>query len=145
MAADYFRSGDYKAICDRCAFQFKASELQEEWDGLKVCRQCWDPKHPQEMIHPIADQNKLPWTRPEDPDVFVTFGKTGNFTVLAGASSATITDSNITSSSRLLVTGSVPTDPKGILGIITPSSGTAAITMIVPPLNDWTIYYVIVG
>jgi hypothetical protein len=37
-----------------------------------VCDQDWEQRHPQELIRPIADQNKLPWTRPEGTDQFIT-------------------------------------------------------------------------
>ena len=26
-----------KGLCDRCAFEYKLSELREEWNGAKVC------------------------------------------------------------------------------------------------------------
>ena len=36
-----------KALCDRCGFEYKLLELREEWNGLKVCPNCYEPKHPQ--------------------------------------------------------------------------------------------------
>lgn len=36
-----------KAICDRCGFEYKLSALKEEWNGLKTCPECFEPKHPQ--------------------------------------------------------------------------------------------------
>jgi len=36
-----------RALCDRCAFEYKLSELREEWNGAKVCSECYEPKHPQ--------------------------------------------------------------------------------------------------
>ncbi len=36
-----------RALCDRCAFEYKLNELKEEWNGLKVCPSCYEPKHPQ--------------------------------------------------------------------------------------------------
>lgn len=50
----------------------KASTLKLRWDGLMVCPQDWEIRHPQELIRPIPDQSKLPWTRPEATDTFVT-------------------------------------------------------------------------
>ena len=35
--ADYYKHGDANAICDRCGFKFKHSELTREWTGLLVC------------------------------------------------------------------------------------------------------------
>tara|TARA_R100000231_G_scaffold80785_1_gene62077 strand:+ start:1085 stop:1381 length:297 start_codon:yes stop_codon:yes gene_type:complete len=34
-------------ICDRCGFEYRYLELQKEWNGLKVCPQCYEQKHPQ--------------------------------------------------------------------------------------------------
>ena len=82
MKFTYWRSGDYSAICDVCGFKRKASQLAQRWDGLMVCRPeidpgCWEVRHPQELIRPIQEQNKLPWTRPESADVFITGQCTG--------------------------------------------------------------------
>lgn len=69
MRNTWFKSGLYNAICDRCGWKFKNTDLQLSWDGLQVCSSCWESRHPQEMIRPIPDQNKLPWTRPEPTDI----------------------------------------------------------------------------
>lgn len=34
-------------ICDRCGFEFPYLRLKPEWDGVKVCPECWEEKHPQ--------------------------------------------------------------------------------------------------
>jgi hypothetical protein len=72
--ADYYKPGDYNAICDRCSFKFKASELRREWDGLMVCKECWEPRHPQDFVRGVQDAKALPFTRPEAPDVFIEPG-----------------------------------------------------------------------
>lgn len=65
MRTTWFKSGDWNAICDVCGFKFKASELRERWDGLKVCSMDWELRHPQELARPIPDEPALPWTRPD--------------------------------------------------------------------------------
>lgn len=35
------------AICDRCGFKFRHSQLRKEWTGLLVCPADWDPRPPQ--------------------------------------------------------------------------------------------------
>lgn len=41
--------GDQKAVCDRCGFHFLLSELvEEERTHYMVCRNCYDPPHPQD-------------------------------------------------------------------------------------------------
>jgi hypothetical protein len=68
----WWKSGTWNTICDRCGFKFKAEELREEWDKLMVCKDCWEIRHPQDLIRPIPDQAKLPWTRPESTDQFIS-------------------------------------------------------------------------
>ena len=72
-----FATGKYAlAICDRCGQQYKFTQLQEEWNGLMTCPECFEPKHPQlDPRYHSADAQALPWTRTarEEPvTVFVS-------------------------------------------------------------------------
>lgn len=58
-------------ICDRTGFRVLPGELVKEWTGLKVRRQSWESRHPQDFVrarteHPKGSQ------RPEQPDQFLT-------------------------------------------------------------------------
>jgi NMD protein affecting ribosome stability and mRNA decay len=56
-----------KGLCDRCAFEYKLSELREEWNGAKVCPNCYEPKHPQlEPLTATADPEALYRPRPNN-------------------------------------------------------------------------------
>lgn len=66
-----FVSGAWKTICDRCGREFLNRALRLEHTGLRVCGDCWDPKHPQELVRAKADKQTPPWVRPEAPDTFV--------------------------------------------------------------------------
>ena len=56
-----------RALCDRCGFEYKLSELREEWTGSKVCSQCYEPKHPQlEPLTATADPEALYKPRPNN-------------------------------------------------------------------------------
>jgi hypothetical protein len=75
MAKDWYKSGEWNAICDVCGFKRKSSELTERWDGMMVCKLsvkpgCFETRHPQELIRPPKGERKLPWTRPESPDTY---------------------------------------------------------------------------
>ena len=35
------------AICDRCGMQYPYLSIKEEWNGSRVCRECYETKHPQ--------------------------------------------------------------------------------------------------
>lgn len=63
-------NGAWNAICDRCGFECKSYQLSQEWTGLMVCKDCWEPRHPQDTIKGVPDRQALPWTRPEPADVF---------------------------------------------------------------------------
>lgn len=77
MKFTWWKSGSWNTICDVCGFKFKANDLKQRWDGLMVCNNDWEIRHPQELIRPIQDQAKLPWTRPEATDSFISGSCTG--------------------------------------------------------------------
>jgi len=56
-----------RALCDRCSFEYKLHELKEEWNGAKVCHDCYEPKHPQlEPLTATADPEALYKARPNN-------------------------------------------------------------------------------
>ena len=71
--------GQWNAVCDRCGNEYKARQLRREWTGLRVCSgagtlNCYEPRHPQDFVRGKADRQTPPWTRPEQPDVFLAPG-----------------------------------------------------------------------
>jgi hypothetical protein len=43
-----FAYGKYAlAICSRCGQRCDYTALRTEWQGLRVCEECYEPKHPQ--------------------------------------------------------------------------------------------------
>lgn len=71
MRKPWWEEGDYNALCDGCGFKFKASELRERYDGMMVCSEDWEPRHPSERSLSIRSPKTLPWTRPESTDVYL--------------------------------------------------------------------------
>lgn len=67
----HYVPGEWNAICDRCAFQFKSSALRKEWTGLMVCNNCHETRHPQTLIQARSETIATPWSRPEPEDVFI--------------------------------------------------------------------------
>ncbi len=65
-----YRLGDYKAVCDSCGFFFMASELQERWDGFRVCRKDWETRHPQEFVRSRPERTTPEWTSPDTDTVY---------------------------------------------------------------------------
>lgn len=68
-----FLPGNWNAICDVCAQKYKAGEMRKRWDGLMVCPNDWEPRHPQDFLRAVPDRQAVPWSRPETPDVFIPF------------------------------------------------------------------------
>lgn len=66
-----YRPGNWLAVCDRCGFEFYASQLHREWTGLMVCSKDLDHRHPQEFVRGMRDNQTVPWSRPEGPDRFL--------------------------------------------------------------------------
>ena len=79
--ADYWAGGDWNAVCFECGHKFKASELKRHWQGYWVCLAHWEPRHPQDFVKGVTDNQTPPWVQPEPADVF-----TGPACTLDGAS-----------------------------------------------------------
>jgi protein-arginine kinase activator protein McsA len=71
-----FASGKHAlAICDRCGFEYDYLKIREEWNGNRVCPECFEVKHPQlEPPFAKADAEALRHARPdrEEPPVDTT-------------------------------------------------------------------------
>lgn len=61
--ADYLKLGDYNAICWECGFKFKASKLKKHWKGYYTCKECWEPRQPQDFVRAVPDDMSVPWSQ----------------------------------------------------------------------------------
>ncbi len=69
---NWFKSGDHNAICDSCGRKYKASTMQMRWDGLFVCPEDYEVRHPQLSLRVHADKQSVAISRPEpETDTFV--------------------------------------------------------------------------
>ena len=68
---NHLELGKWNSICDRCGFKFKNDKLQKEWTGLMVCNECFETRHPQDLLRPPKEDSSIPWSRPEPPDIFI--------------------------------------------------------------------------
>lgn len=54
-----------KVSCDVCGFIYKFDQLKKRWDGLMVCDNDYETRHPQDFIK-IPEPEKAPdWIRPD--------------------------------------------------------------------------------
>lgn len=67
----YYKPGSWNVICDECGFEFKSHQLHKRWDGLMVCREDWEPDHPQKYLRVTEDNQTVPFVKPEPEDTFV--------------------------------------------------------------------------
>jgi hypothetical protein len=75
---------DYEpnAIDPRSGFKVKLGDLVKEWNGDLVARKYWDRRNPQDLVRGRADNQSLPYSRPEPPDNVVSLPRLtedGNF------------------------------------------------------------------
>jgi hypothetical protein len=70
---NWLKLGDYNAICDSCGRKFKASTMRKRWDGLFVCHEDFEYKHPQLSLKVQGDKQQVPIPRPESNDLFLEF------------------------------------------------------------------------
>ena len=65
-----FKWGTWWAICDRCGFTYKNTQLfDERHTGLKVCSPCLDIRNPQDYARIPRTESSIPWSRPEPADL----------------------------------------------------------------------------
>ena len=70
---NWLNLGDYNGICDSCGRKFKASTMRKRWDGLLVCKEDYEPRHPQLSLKVHGDKQIVPIPRPEAADQFIQF------------------------------------------------------------------------
>ena len=68
---DYFKLGEWNAICPVCGFKRKSGEMKLRWDGQYVCKEDWEPRHPQDFVRARDPEHPLPWTRPDSDPIYV--------------------------------------------------------------------------
>ena len=57
--ARYARGTHTRAVCDTCGLEYPLLSLQTQWDNLRTCPECFDPKHPQLKIRAVADRTSV--------------------------------------------------------------------------------------
>ncbi len=50
-----YEPGNYWAVCDRCGVDHRIDKLKTTWDGLLVCEDDWETRHPQEFLRVTPD------------------------------------------------------------------------------------------
>lgn len=74
---DYLKLGAFNVICDRCGHKFKNDETRIDWMGLRVCNECYEPRHPQEFLRGVPDDPSVEQPRPDTDPSYVAQGNLG--------------------------------------------------------------------
>tara|TARA_R100001440_G_scaffold26491_2_gene43340 strand:+ start:21603 stop:22376 length:774 start_codon:yes stop_codon:yes gene_type:complete len=123
-------------ICDRCGFRYPYLDLREEWNNLKVCPECYEPKARQlEPTQTGADAEALYKPRPdvsETQDITVsfpvtnddTFAKEPNLPSITGQVGTVTFGGDVTTPVTSVITGVSGT---GSVGTVTASGTGSAI------------------
>lgn len=84
--ADYLQLGDWNAVCFECGRKFKASELLKHWRGYWVCKQHWEPRHPQDFVRAPPPPVPPPFVQPMPfLDQFAQFCTPNGMSAVPGA------------------------------------------------------------
>ena len=65
MARNRQKPGDWNVQTDCCGRTRKFSECLRQWDGLIVCPEHYDPRHPLDFIKATHDDQRVPIARPQ--------------------------------------------------------------------------------
>lgn len=70
MKKNFYLSGDHNVTCDVCSKKIKFSIARKRWDGLLVCPDDFEMRHPQDFVKTRQDKISVPETRPIPTLVF---------------------------------------------------------------------------
>ena len=66
-------AGDFWLICDECGRKLRNSAARMRWDGLMVCQNDWEPRHPSDLLHVArTDRQAVRNPRPRPEPVYLT-------------------------------------------------------------------------
>jgi hypothetical protein len=70
---NYLDLGNWNSLCDSCGRKFKALDLRKRWDGLLVCKEDFEVRHPSDFLRVKGEKISVPYSRPEPTDTFTGY------------------------------------------------------------------------
>jgi hypothetical protein len=64
-----YKPGDHWVQCDRCASIIRSSDAMQTWDGLIVCPDDWEIRHPQDFVRGRSED--IAATDPHDSNTYI--------------------------------------------------------------------------
>jgi len=75
--------GLFNIYCMSCNRKYKSNEIRLRWDGLYVCDEDWEPRHPQDFVRGVPEwSNKLPFSYDVDGYTPPTYGTSQSCTLI---------------------------------------------------------------
>ena len=71
--ADFYLPGSWSARCSMCGAKRHANELVKNWQGLWRCQEHNEPRHPQDFVKAVVDDQSVPWNQPFSTDNYTSF------------------------------------------------------------------------
>lgn len=68
-----FDPGNHWVVCDVCGFDIRVKDIKERWDGLMVCPEDYELRHPQDFVRATDEDNSAKGpVRTEPSSNFIT-------------------------------------------------------------------------
>lgn len=67
-------SHPWLAVCDRCGFTYKSSELRLTWNGLRVCSEDFEPRNEADFVRAVHADRYPYGTKPLGEVTFIEPG-----------------------------------------------------------------------
>jgi len=84
VSDDLYRKADHWILDDRSGLRIRASEARMEWNGALVHQDDWEPRHPQDFVRGVKDDQRVQNPRPDIVPTFI-----GQLTASVTADAAT--------------------------------------------------------
>ena len=62
--------GEWQAACQVCGWVFPSGDIKRRWDGLLVCKQDYETRHPQDMIKVRGERHFPSFISPEPSEIY---------------------------------------------------------------------------
>ena len=69
MPRNYFKAGEWNIRCMVCDRKIKSGSIMKRWDGLLVCPEDYENRHPMDFLRTRQERINVPFTYPSSFDL----------------------------------------------------------------------------
>src|ERR1700739_2061054 len=70
MPRNYFKNGEWNIWCMVCNRKIKSGEALKRWDGLLVCKEDYENRHPLDFLRARQERISVPFSAPTSFNLF---------------------------------------------------------------------------